>query len=66
MCTDENDLYDCDIYKGADVLLPVLGELSLVDFSFPGECVYVCTIRQLYDVNLSCDKDYLVSAALKF
>jgi len=39
MCTNVNNLYDCDVYKGADILLPVLGELSLVDFSFPGGCV---------------------------
>jgi hypothetical protein len=24
--TNVNDLYDCDLYKGTDVLLPVLGE----------------------------------------
>ena len=45
ICTNANDLYDCDVYKDAGVFLPVLGELSLVDFSFPGGCVcmYVYT-----------------------
>jgi len=41
MCTNVNNLYVCDVYKGTDVLLPVLGELSLVDFSFPGGCVHM-------------------------
>jgi hypothetical protein len=26
VCTNVNDLYDCDVHKGADVLLPILGE----------------------------------------
>ena len=41
MCTNVNNLYNCDVYKGADVLLPVLGESSLVDFSFPDGCVHM-------------------------
>jgi hypothetical protein len=50
VCINANDLHDFDIHKGADVFLPVLGELSLVDFNFPGGCVCVCTVRQLCDV----------------
>jgi hypothetical protein len=51
------DLYDCDAYKGADVFLPVLGELSLVSISIP--CVCVFTACQLYDVDLSYDEECL-------
>ena len=36
MCTNMNDLYGCDVNKGADALLPVSGTLSLFDFIFPG------------------------------
>ena len=36
VCTNANNLYDCDIYIGADVFLPGLGELSLGDFNFAG------------------------------
>jgi hypothetical protein len=59
MCTNGNDLYYSDVYKGADVFLPVVCELSLIDFSFAGGCVCVCTISQLYDVDLSYDEDCL-------
>ena len=56
VCTNANNLYDCDIYIGTDVFLPGLDELSLVDFNFPGGCVCVCvcvcTIRELYDVDV--------------
>jgi hypothetical protein len=33
------DLYDSDVCKGADVLLPVFSKLLLVDSSFTGTCV---------------------------
>jgi len=60
VCTNAIDPYDCDIYKGADVFLPGLGELSLVGFNFSDGCVCVCvcirvcvrTIRELYDVDV--------------
>jgi hypothetical protein len=34
-----NVLYDCDVYLGADVFLPVFSKLLLVDSSFTGRCV---------------------------
>jgi len=37
--TNMNDFYDCDVYKGADVFLPVFSKLLLVDSSFTGRCV---------------------------
>jgi len=65
-CTNANDFYDCDVYKGADDFLRVLGELCLVDFSFPGGCLCVFSVHQLYDVDLSYDKDCLVSELCNF
>lgn len=34
-----NDIYDCDMYKGADVFLPVFSKLLLGDSSFTGKYV---------------------------
>jgi len=39
--TNMNDLYDCDVYKGADVFLPVFSKLLLSDSSFTGRCVRI-------------------------
>jgi len=37
--TDRSDIYDCDVYKGADVFLPVFSKLLLADSSFTPRCV---------------------------
>jgi hypothetical protein len=37
--TNMNDLYDCDVYKGADVFLIVFGKLLLDDSIFTARCV---------------------------
>ena len=39
MCTNANDLYDRDVYKGAVVFLPVFSKLLEADSSFTGRCV---------------------------
>jgi len=60
VCTNANNLYDCDIYIGADVFLPGLGELSLVDFNFPGGlCVCVCVLYVSCMMWMSYDEDCL-------
>jgi len=39
MCTNMNELYGCDVYKGADVFLLVFGKLLVDDSSFTCRCV---------------------------
>jgi len=34
-----NDIYNCDMYKGVDVFLPVFRYLLPVDSTFTGRCV---------------------------
>jgi len=44
VCTSMKGLYDCVVYKGADVSLPVLIKLLLADPSFTGRCVRMYSI----------------------
>ena len=39
VCTNMNDLHDCDVHKGFVVFLPVFSKLLEGDSSFTGRCV---------------------------